>query len=248
MIQKEYFGYHAIQNLETILKKYSVARIFLVTGKKSFAACGAEAIMQPVLSSYDTARFCDFEENPRIEDVMRGIEQFKKQRCDAVIAVGGGSAIDMAKLITIFAEQDGSIEDYIMGQKKVAEKTRPLIAIPTTSGTGSESTHFAVIYKGKIKHSFAHKSLVPDVAIVDPQFTLTLPPYLTATTGMDALSQAIESYWSIHSTDESKGYAREALVLVLAAFHDAVNNPSQEAREKMSKAAHLAGKAINISK
>jgi len=114
----------------------------------------------------------------------------------------------MAKLINFFFANDIEPEKYLKEGKKNFVKGRPLIAIPTTCGSGSEATRFAVLYLEHEKHSVESQYMLPDVAIVDPEFTLSLPRYEAAVSGMDALSQAIESYWCINSNDESKEYAR----------------------------------------
>ena len=124
----------------------------------------------------------------------------------------------------------------------------PLVAVPTTSGSGSEATHFAVVYIERKKYSVAHRSLRPSVAIVDPLLTYGLSPRLTAIAGMDALCQAIESLWSVGSCAESESWASEAVTLIMAILEVAVLKPTPASRESMSRAAHLAGKAIDITK
>jgi len=248
MKQEEYFHSNGLLHLKNILHKDSVKSIFLVTGKKSFSACGAEKILNEMLDSKNVFHFSDFMINPQLTDVEKGINLFKQNQCDVVVAVGGGSVIDMAKLINILAAQDGPIIDYIIGKNNIINKGKYLIAMPTTSGTGSESTHFAVVYINKMKYSVAHKNILPDVAIIYPQFTMNLSARITATSGMDALCQAIESYWCVNSTNESKQYAKESIRLIMENLSTSVNNPSKYSRENMAKAAHLAGKAINISK
>lgn len=248
MMQKDYFGYCSIKNLKQIINNYSFRNIFLVTGEKSYSLCGAEKILSELLLGYSVFRFSNFAENPKLGDVEKGIGYLKECSYDGIIAVGGGSVIDIAKLTNIFAAQEELILDYLKGRATIKNRGRPLIAIPTTAGTGSEATQFAVLYVDKVKYSIDHKYLLPNIAIIDPQFTLSMPPYLTATTGMDALCQAIESYWCINSTEKSKEYAKEAIDLILKNISEAVNKPSKHSRSEMSKAAHLAGKAINITR
>lgn len=248
MIQKEHFGYGSIGRLRKAIERYRLKRILLVTGKASYFACGAERLLRRSLSGCDIFRFCDFAVNPRLNDVEEGIGRFKQHNCDGIVAVGGGSVIDMAKLINIFAAQKGAILQYIQGKRKIENRGKPLIAVPTTAGTGSETTHFAVLYVDKVKYSVDNPHILPDVAIIDPQLTLSMPPHLTAATGMDALAQAIESYWCINSTKKSKEYAREAIALIVKNLLKAVNNPSRRSRWAMSKAAHLSGRAIDITK
>jgi alcohol dehydrogenase class IV len=249
MAQQEFFGHNSVENLKLILNKHNPKNIFLVTGKKSYDGCGARAILDVILQPYKVTHFHDFEVNPKIKDVEKGIEKFKERECDFVIAVGGGSALDVAKAVNLFSNNDESVLlTYSTNPENIINKGKTLVAIPTTSGSGSEATQFSVLYKDKMKCSLAHKFIIPDYAIVDPQFTINLPPYITACTGMDALSQAIESYWCIDSTEESKDYARKAVKLIMKVLVDVVNNPTRESREAIAEASFLAGKAINISK
>lgn len=246
--QKEYHGVGSIKKLEEVLGREKPKRVFLVTDKASYAVCGAKRFLDGVLAPYHVAQWHDFESNPKYEDLERGIALFRKSTCDMVIAVGGGSVIDMAKMVNNLAAHDVSPANYIDKKKTIEHRGKTLVAIPTTAGTGSEATHFAAVYHGKEKYSLAHQHLLPSYAIVDPQLTFNVPPRITASTGMDALSQAIESYWNIYSTDASKQYSREAITLIMGNLQDAVTNSLSNARIAMAKAANLAGKAINITK
>jgi len=245
----EYIGINSIKNLNQIIEKNSFKNIFLVTGKKSFKISNAERIILNILKKCKIVRFFEFTPNPKINDIKKGVELFKKSKYDAIIAVGGGSVLDSAKNIAIFSTNDGMIEKYVKKEIELKKKGTPLICIPTTAGSGSEATHFAVVYINKIKFSLSHPEyMLPDYSIIDPQFTYSLPPKISATTGMDALTQAIESYWNINSTDESKKYAEKAMKLVLNNLFNAVNKPNKESRNNLAVAAHYAGKAINITK
>ena len=248
MKQEEYLGLGGIKHLEDILKNNHFENIFLVTGKDSYGSCGAEEAVYSLMSRYTFSRFCDFEVNPKIEDVERGISLFREKDYDMIVAIGGGSVLDIAKLIKILSPQSGKPKEYIKKEKEIEVQGMPLVAIPTTAGSGSEATHFAVVYIDKEKYSLAHDYILPEHAILDSKLTTNLPPKITASTGMDILSQAIESYWSVNSKDESKEYAQESISLVLNNLITAVNNPSPRSREFMLKASHLAGKAINITK
>jgi alcohol dehydrogenase len=247
-MQQEYFGLGSIKKIKEILQQLKAQNIFLVTGKNSYKLSGAEAGLADILKDYQVIRFDDFVTNPKLEDVEIGVDMFKRDNFDVVVAIGGGSAIDIAKLINIFAANSQSPADYIKGVAKIELPGKPLVAIPTTSGTGSEATHFAVVYIDKTKYSVADDSLIPSYAIIDPELTFTSSPSLTAATGMDALAQAIEAYWSVKSDDLSKKYAAEAIPLAFNNLAAAVDNPNLENRSAMSKASNLAGKAINISK
>ena len=133
-------------------------------------------------------------------------------------------------------------------EKEITKKGNNLIAIPTTSGSGSEATHFAVIYIDKKKFSLSHEFILPICSIVDSELTKNLPKEIAASSGMDALCQSIESYWAVNSSDISKEYARDAIKLIIENLENYVNENNEENREIMAKASHLAGKAINISK
>ena len=252
MKQKEYFGVGSISKLVKILEIEKAKRIFLVTGRDSYISSGAEEAINELLQGIEVKRFFDFETNPKLEDIERGIVEFRKFDPDVVVAVGGGSVMDVAKALSFLGVQEVEPSKLIFGLVDSTsldqERKIPLIAIPTTAGSGSEATHFAVVYAGNEKHSLAHEWVLPDYAIVDPNLTLNLPARITAVTGMDALCQAIEAYWSVNSTDESKMYSEEAIKLILESLLPAVNNPTLIHRNSMSKAANLAGKAINIAK
>ncbi len=249
-VKQEYFGIGSLKELEHILKKEEPQKIFLVTGKNSYKFSGAKNKLELLLTNYFYIQFSDFSVNPKIEDIKKGIELYQKEKCDLVIAIGGGSVIDTAKAINLLSSQKKTLlEKQITGEEKINNKGKTLIAIPTTSGTGSEATSFAVVYINKTKYSLAHKDfMLPDYIILDPSLTFTLPKYITAGTGMDALCQAIEAYWSVNSTEESKTYSKEAIFLAVNNIENSVNNPTEENRIAMMKASNLAGKAINIAK
>jgi alcohol dehydrogenase class IV len=165
-----------------------------------------------------------------------------------VVAVGGGTALDTGKLINLLAAQETPAEAIVRGRTPAARAGLPLIAVPTTAGSGSEATHFAVVYADRIKHSVASPLMLPEVSVVDPDLTISASPRQVAVSGMDAFAQAMESSWSIHSTEASRQDARRALQLVLAHLRCAVASPTPRHRRAMSKAAYLAGRAINVTR
>lgn len=248
MLQQEYLGYGSAINLKNILSKHNPRSVFLVTGKNSYEKSGVKPILDNLLKNYNIIHFFDFEVNPKLKDIEKGITIFKKSNCDFVIAVGGGSVMDVAKSVNILSANKNNPMEYITNKKIIENKGKALAAIPTTSGSGSEATKFAVVYINKMKYSLEHDFMLPDYAIVDTQFTMNLPKGTAASAGMDAFCQAIESYWCINSNEESKKYAKEAIKIIIKNLPNAVNKPSKKSRAAMSKASHLAGKAINISK
>ena len=187
--------------------------------------------------------FDAFTSNPLYEDVVAGVSCFRRQHCDAILAVGGGSAIDVAKCIKLYSGLD---ETRLYLDQEYRANDILLIAIPTTSGTGSESTRYAVIYHEGKKQSVTHGSNVPRYALLDPRNLVTLPLYQKKCTMLDALCQSIESWWSIHSTEASRAYARQALTLILAGMDDYLQN-RDSGNLNMLRAANLAGRAINLT-
>jgi alcohol dehydrogenase class IV len=248
MNQKIFSGYGACKELQGILKEFSPKKVFFVTGRESYSSSGAEKLLGEIIKGFDHVRFYDFEINPKLKDIERGIDLFNRERCDFIIGVGGGSVIDVAKAISLLVTQQGKLEAFIEGSASMEQRKIPSVVIPTTAGTGSESTHFSVVYLGKVKHSLAHTSMLPDFAILDPTFTENLPAYITACTGMDALSQSIESFWSTNSTEESRVYSVQAIKLALPNLVKGVNDPDKKSRENLLIASNLAGRAINIAK
>lgn len=248
MKQKIYLGYDSYKKLYSILEEYSPKKIFLVTGKKSYFLSGAEKLLSEFINKYNYFRFYDFETNPKLKDLIKGIKIFNREKCDIVIGVGGGSVMDIAKSISILATQKGDLEEFIKGEISLKERQISSIMIPTTAGTGSESTHFSVIYINKTKYSLAHNSMLSNFVILDPLFTKNLPSYITACTSIDALCQAIESFWSTNSTEESRTYSKQAIELIMPNILKNVNNPDRESREKVLVASNLSGRAINIAK
>lgn len=185
--------------------------------------------------------------NPREEDVYEAASLLSEEHLGAVIAIGGGSTIDTAKTAALIATYAGKVGDYA-GWAKVPGPTLPLVAIPTTAGSGSEATAWAVI-TGTLTHAklaIGDRNLAPTVALVDPTVTVSLPAAITAATGMDVLTHAIEAYLSCLSSPLNDALALEAMRLVAAHLRAAVTNGEDlAAREGMMLASTLGGIAIN---
>jgi len=249
-MQKIVKGFYTLQKIQTEVKRFDVQSIFLVTGNKSYTDSGAENVLSRELNQLSVTRFSDFSPNPKIEDVKKGIRLISEHTHDMVIAVGGGSVIDMAKCVNLLSSQTNQekIEEYATGREKLVQKGRPLIAIPTTSGSGSEATHFAVLYINGKKFSLAHKTMRPDIVILDPTLTAALPKKTAASAGIDAFCQSVESFWSVNSTFKSRKYSMKAMKLIIDNLEKSINKPTKRHRKAMSEAAYYAGKAINIAK
>lgn len=231
------------------LEEWGVSRVFLVTGRESYVRSGAQELIKTLLQDRATDHFDSFSANPFVSDLLNGLDRFHQFKPDCILAVGGGSVMDMAKLINFFGPAGIRPDQFFAEGGSVCRPTPlPLIAVPTTSGSGSEATRFAVVYKAGVKHSVEADSLIPDVAVLIPGLTSSLSPYQTACSGFDALAQAIESYWAPGATSVSKQYSSEAAKLCLKHLEQAVVNPVSADRAGLMDAAYLAGKAINMTK
>ena len=253
-----YYKKNSIQALETIP---SLSNIFIVTSPSSIKYGYVEKVLHYLKKRSDFIRFTLFSEvepDPSIETVMRGVEQMRKGQPDAIIALGGGSVLDAAKAMWLFYEHPEvnfhEIKQKFMNPRKRVfqfpkhrEKAK-LIAIPTTSGTGSEVTSFAVISdkQNNIKYPISDPVLMPDIAIIDSQFTLTVPKHITADTGMDVLTHALEAYVSVVANEFSDGPIIKAIQLVFEYLPKVYQNGTdEEAREKMHYASTIAGMSFN---
>jgi 1,3-propanediol dehydrogenase len=185
--------------------------------------------------------------NPKDYEVIEGVKRYQDTGCDAILAVGGGSPIDVAKAVAILATNGGVIQDY-EGVNKITRPLPPLLVVPTTAGSGSEVTQFAIIVdtRRKVKMTIISKSLVPDIAIIDPVVLQTKDARLTAATGLDALSHAIESFVSLAATPLTDVNALNAIRLVARYLRPSVACRSNlEAKSAMAMAALQAGLAFS---
>ncbi len=188
--------------------------------------------------------FSDYSSNPKYEEVINGASVFKENSCDCLIAIGGGSAIDVSKSIKAYLSAPSS-EDFLSGN--IEFSPLKIIAIPTTAGTGSESTKFAVLYVNDEKMSIEHDSLLPDMACLVPELIENLPDYHKKSSMMDALAQCIESIWAKGAKEASKEYATKGLKYIVDNMESYITGDLSK-NNIILKAANLSGKAINISK
>lgn len=210
-------------------------------------------VLEPVIHSFQSAGmeyvlFTDIVPEPPVAVVDQVADAMKRSGCNICVSVGGGSAIDTAKAVCMLQANGGSIKEYLFGgTKTVTKPSIPLICIPTTAGTGAEVTAAAVIddTDNKVKLSVTHEYLIPQLALLDPAMQLSLPPSVTATTGMDALTHAIESYVSLNANPIGDAYNLQTMRLIAANLRKAVSNGADmEARGNMAVASLLGGAAI----
>ena len=193
-----------LTSLKTQLKKINAEKPFVVVDsflKKDIAKKMKDAII-----------FSSFTSNPKYEEMLEGLKLFKENKCDVIISIGGGSCIDVAKVIKLSLNADTNSDTPTFKQDYKYTDVKH-ICIPTTSGTGSESTRHAVLYLDGVKQSISSPAIVPEYVILCPKFIVTVPDYQKRATMMDALCQCIESLWSRKATKESRKYAKAGLKL-----------------------------------
>ena len=191
-------------------------------------------------------RFSNFKPNPLYESVVEGVKLLRETECDSIMAIGGGSAIDVAKCIKLYACNSGTGKQGEWLKTEPAPNTIPFLAMPTTAGTGSEATRYAVIYYDGKKQSITSDSIIPESVLLDASALETLPVYQKKATMCDALCHAIESFWSVNSAEESKEYSKQAIRGVLT-YMDGYLSNTEEGNMGMLITANKAGKAINIT-
>jgi alcohol dehydrogenase len=240
-------GCGAAEAVGTEAKRLGGTRCFLIADP-NLVKVGVPERMVALLKAegVETRLWTDVEPEPSVQSIEGAAAAAREFRCDLVVAVGGGSALDTAKAVTLLTRNPGALEDYF-GIGLVKQRGVPSILVPTTSGTGAEITPNSLFYVPAIKEKKAVVSphTIPDVAIIDPLLTLSVPPKVTAATGMDALSHAVESYTSLNASPMTDLYALEAIRLIGVHLRTAVANGSDlSARDGMARASFYAGIAI----
>lgn len=236
-------------DLPAILKGVGCKKLFVVIDS-SYPFLNIRDTIEE-LPIEERVKFSDFTPNPLYEQVCNGIELLKRSKCDTILAVGGGSAIDVAKCIklaVLAVESNAAIIPPLVSQQISIDRSKiPFIAIPTTAGTGSESTHNAVMYYEGAKQTITNDGVLPDYAVLEPSVLKTLPLYQKKCTMMDALCQGIESWWSVNSTPESHEYSRKTVELIMANWRRYIFENDNQAAAQIMLAANYGGRAINIA-
>lgn len=225
-------------------------RVLLVCGRNAFEASGAAACLPELVKVAAVRRWSEFRANTDAADLIEGLRLVEELRPDAVVGIGGGSAMDMAKLLCAYQgiTDEAKLHEAIRAGGSVVDRRMKLVLAPTTSGSGAEATHFAVVYIGEKKFSMAGPAMLPDTVILDPALTTSAAPYQRAASGIDAFAQAVESLWSAGGDDASRGFAVAALGELVPALPDFVGTGSIESATRMAVGSHLAGRAIDVSK
>jgi len=241
------FGVNAIADLATIVRELGGSRVFLVVDPGLKAAGLLDMIAAPLdKASIPFTVYDDVDPEPGLKLADNGLKLAKKKGCNCVVGVGGGSAMDVAKAVSILLTNGGKAEDYL-GLGKIKKAGAPKIMVPTTAGTGAEVSFTAVFIneKTKSKGGMNGDPLYPEAAILDPILTLSMPQSVTATTGIDALTHALEAFVSVQAHPISDMYALEAIDLISSNLAKAyANGYNIEARSNMLLGSLLAGKAL----
>jgi len=238
------FGLGSLSSIQEEIEKLNIKRVCIISDK------GLERVglVQKVINTLDStgitiSTFTELDSEPTFELVKKAYRKVKEENCDLIIGIGGGSALDVAKVAAALGDKE-EIESYLKGSKTIEDRSIRCILLPTTSGTGSEVTMNAIFSDEDegVKRGIVSPALLPDIAIIDPSLTVSCPPRVTAASGIDAFTHAIESYISVNATPLTKIYAEKAMKLFPLYITRAVHNGIDiEARSGMSWVSVLAG-------
>ena len=242
------FGVGSLGELGTLCAPLG-RRAFLISGKSAARKAGRLQEAQEILESKGIRvhLFEGVENDPSLETCDRGIRLARSEKCDLVVAIGGGSALDAGKTIAAIAPQPGELAEYFADTRQLENPPLPFAAVPTTAGTGSECTNNAVLTDTErcLKKSLRDAAMVPTIALVDPELTLSVPPAVTAHSGMDALTQAIECYVAKKANPVSDALSLRAIELIAANLPQAVEDGSRiENRDPVALGSMLTGMAF----
>ncbi len=246
-------GAGSIDHLPEIVAGSGARTALLICGRTSFEASGGARILPQLRRDVDVRIWDGHRANPTVDDVYAGLEAAHDHAPDVIIGVGGGSTLDVTKVVAALHEAGNrpdrdDITRQVVAHQIAAERTVGLILAPTTSGSGAQATHFATIYLDATKHSVAGAGLVPDTVILDPQLAMSASAYQRACSGIDALAQAIESMWAVGADDLSREMAASAIDALLPNLAAFVESPDAANGDAMASGSHLAGRAINRSR
>ena len=243
-----YTGWGALEQLLPEIEKYSAKKILVVTDPALEKIGITKQVIDPLMDTgYDVIVYTGVVPEPPLAVGEELVDFTRKGKFELVIGFGGGSAMDLAKLAAVLAVHDGPVADYLnlTGTQKIEKKGLPKILIPTTAGTGSEVTNISVLSLETTKDVVADNYLLADVAIVDPALTVSVPPRITAATGVDALTHAVEAYISVNASPTSDALALHAIRVIARSLRKAVEDGSdRQARTDMSQGSYLAGLAF----
>ena len=248
MNKKEFIGKNCFDELSILFEEKNFQKILIITGKNSFEKSGAKIKLEKLLQKKNHKTFFKENDYPEINELKAFISAIDLFKPDVILSVGGGAVLDLAKIGNSLCLENNYVDKIKKGTLSITKKFTKVIAIPTTAGSGAEVTSNAVLYIDKIKYSIEGKNIKPDYAFVDPELVMSLPNSLSASSGFDAMSQAIESLFSKKSNNESVKYALKSLEYSYNNIESHVNKKTFLTAYNMCNASFFSGKAINISK
>lgn len=242
------FGNQSLRQVGESLRRLGATRVFIVSDPGVENAGWIERIVHYLSQqNLDYCLWTQITANPKDHEVHAGVAEYRARECNAILGVGGGSAIDAAKAIALLGTNNGNIVQY-EGVDKIQHPLPPMVMVPTTAGSGSEVSQFSIIVDSerKVKIAIISKSLIPDIAIIDPQTLMTKDKQLTANTGMDVLTHAIESYISLAATPLTEVHSLQAMRLIANHLRPSVASCyNAEAKQAMAMASLQAGIAFS---
>lgn len=242
-----YTGWGSLEKVKMELEEWKPNHILIVTDYTLQKMGLIDEHLLPLLEGFSYMVYTDIEPEPSLACGQRLVDFTRNGEFDFVIGMGGGSTLDLAKLTAVISQNEGSVDRYLNlnGTGNLERKGLPKLLIPTTSGTGSEVTNIAVLSLEGTKDVVAHDYLLADAAIVDPQLTMSVPKRITAATGIDALTHAVEAFLSVHANEVTDALAIKAMELISSSIRQAVHHgDDREAREAMSLGSYTAGLAF----
>lgn len=237
-----------LEDLSGLLETLRAERVILVVDQNAVKASNAGDRLRSGIGERLCEVFDEFTPNPSCDQPLRAAQRAVDHGVDTIVAFGGGSCMDVAKVGALAAARPDRAGDLVRGARVDGVVPLNVVAIPTTSGTGSEATHFSAVYVDGRKVSIANPGMRPRGVILDPSLHMAMPSAVAAVTGLDALCQATESLWAVAATPESSEYAAAAQMRVIRHLSASVRQSRRHDREQMMHGAHEAGRAINISK
>ena len=236
------------QDLANFLKHEKFEKIFILSGKKSYVGSGAKKILNKYLKNKITKYYFKCSPYPEISELKKIIFSLRKFSPDLIVAVGGGSVLDYAKMANVIENTENLVKQIINSSYLIKKKFTQLVAIPTTAGSGAETTSSAVIYIDKIKYSLESEIIKPDYFFLIPELAINASKKIKSSSGFDSIAQAVESLISKKSNSQSMKFAKKSLNISVKYYLDYLRKPNFENTSAMCIAANLSGKAINISR
>ena len=232
-----------IDKLEDILKKES--SLFITVPPETLKIVDSDLFFRSMIKETGAPHIYYAGSALPVEDIQTLYNSIRKKSFSAIVAIGGGTIMDIAKIISVALSNSFESIEQILDNPSGYKNSKKLICVPTTCGTGSEATHFAVVYKDKKKFSIAERSIIPNYVVLHHQLLMNLPENIRNSTVLDAMAQAVESMWAKNADDKSRNFAEKALINILSGL----KTDNIETKLKFfQKGSFLAGKAINISK